>query len=97
MDSQAKNLDLEAAVTELENTAQQQLRGLASQSEAAIEAAQDKLSHAYRMVQMYQQFVKVNLSHAYRMVQMYQQFVKVNLSHAYRMVQMYQQFVKVTF
>ena len=52
-------MELESAVGDLEKTAQQQLRGLASQSEAAIEAAQDKLSSAYYTIQQYQHFVKV--------------------------------------
>ncbi|XP_033750064.1 centlein-like isoform X2 [Pecten maximus] len=58
MDCQNKKMELEDAVRELEATAQQQLRGLANQSEAAIEAAQDKLSLAYGKIQIYQQFVK---------------------------------------
>ncbi|XP_060068888.1 centlein-like [Ylistrum balloti] len=58
MDCQNKKMELEDAVRELEATAQQQLRGLANQSEAAIEAAQDKLGVAYGKVQIYQQFVK---------------------------------------
>ncbi|XP_069137975.1 centlein-like isoform X2 [Argopecten irradians] len=58
MDCQNKKMELEDAVRELEATAQQQLRGLANQSEAAIEAAQDKLSVAYGKIQIYQQFVK---------------------------------------
>lgn len=52
-------MELESAVGELEKTAQQQLRGLASQSETAIEAAQKKLSEAYYAIQQYQLFVKV--------------------------------------
>ncbi|XP_021361458.1 centlein-like, partial [Mizuhopecten yessoensis] len=58
MDCQNKKMELEDAVGELEATAQQQLRGLANQSEAAIEAAQDKLSLAYGKVQTHQHFVK---------------------------------------
>lgn len=52
-------MELESAVAELEKTAQQQLRGLASQSEVAIEAAQKKLAEAYYTIQQYQLFVKV--------------------------------------
>jgi len=59
MDTQNKKMELESAVGELENTAQQQLRGLATQSEIAIEAAQEKLTNAYRLIQNYQQFIKV--------------------------------------
>lgn len=58
MDTQNKKMELESAVGELESTAQQQLRGLATQSEIAIEAAQDKLTNAYRQIQNYQQFIK---------------------------------------
>ncbi|CAG2191183.1 CNTLN [Mytilus edulis] len=58
IDTQNKKMELESSVGELENTAQQQLRGLASQSEMAIEAAQDKLTNAYRQIQNYQQFIK---------------------------------------
>ncbi|KAK3097060.1 hypothetical protein FSP39_005997 [Pinctada imbricata] len=58
MDSQTRSMELESAVGELEKTAQQQLRSLASQSEAAIEAAQDKLSTSFYTIQQYQHFVK---------------------------------------
>lgn len=58
IDTQNKKMELESAVGELENTAQQQLRGLATQSEMAIEAAQEKLTNAYRQIQNYQQFIK---------------------------------------
>ncbi|XP_063434293.1 centlein-like isoform X2 [Mytilus trossulus] len=58
IDTQNKKMELESSVGELESTAQQQLRGLASQSEMAIEAAQDKLTNAYRQIQNYQQFIK---------------------------------------
>ncbi|XP_052101260.1 centlein-like isoform X3 [Mytilus californianus] len=58
IDTQNKKMELESSVGELENTAQQQLRGLATQSEMAIEAAQDKLTNAYRQIQNYQQFIK---------------------------------------
>ncbi|XP_061172760.1 centlein-like isoform X2 [Saccostrea echinata] len=58
LESQTRRMELESAVGDLENTAQQQLRGLAAQSEAAIEAAQRKLSEAYYTIQQYQQFVK---------------------------------------
>ena len=59
MESQTRRIELESAVAELEKTAQQQLRGLASQSEVAIEAAQKKLAEAYYTIQQYQLFVKV--------------------------------------
>lgn len=59
IESQTRRMELESAVGELEKTAQQQLRGLASQSETAIEAAQKKLSEAYYAIQQYQLFVKV--------------------------------------
>lgn len=59
MESQTRRMELESAVAELEKTAQQQLRGLASQSEVAIEAAQKKLAEAYYTIQQYQLFVKV--------------------------------------
>lgn len=59
MDTQNKKMELESAVGELENTAQQQLKGLATQSEMAIEAAQEKLTSAYSQIQNYQQFIKV--------------------------------------
>lgn len=58
IESQTRRMELESAVGELEKTAQQQLRGLASQSETAIEAAQKKLSEAYYAIQQYQLFVK---------------------------------------
>ncbi|XP_078314119.1 centlein-like isoform X3 [Crassostrea virginica] len=58
MESQTRRMELESAVAELEKTAQQQLRGLASQSEVAIEAAQKKLAEAYYTIQQYQLFVK---------------------------------------
>ncbi|XP_056021227.1 centlein-like isoform X3 [Ostrea edulis] len=58
VESQTRRMELESAVGELEKTAQQQLRGLASQSEVAIEAAQRKLSEAYYTIEQYQQFVK---------------------------------------
>ena len=59
MESQTRRMELESAVADLEKTAQQQLRGLASQSEVAIEAAQKKLAEAYYTIQQYQLFVKV--------------------------------------
>lgn len=58
IESQTRRMELESAVGELEKTAQQQLRGLASQSETAIEAAQKKLSEAYYAIQQYHLFVK---------------------------------------
>lgn len=58
IESQTRRMELESAMGELEKTAQQQLRGLASQSETAIEAAQKKLSEAYYAIQQYQLFVK---------------------------------------
>lgn len=58
IESQTRRMELESAVGELEKTAQQQLRGLANQSETAIEAAQKKLSEAYYGIQQYQLFVK---------------------------------------
>ena len=82
-------MELESAVGDLEKTAQQQLRGLASQSEAAIEAAQDKLSSAYYTIQQYQHFVKVR----HYTIQQYQHFVKVR----HYTIQQYQHFVKERF
>jgi hypothetical protein len=68
-------MELESAVGELEKTAQQQLRGLASQSEVAIEAAQRKLSEAYYTIQQYQQFVKVCVYNMYRFLSVIYMFL----------------------
>lgn len=69
MDCQNKKMELETSVTELERTAQQQMRSLAHHSEQAIEAAQDKLKLTYNQLQQYQQFIKVKSD------------IKINLSH----------------
>lgn len=61
-EAKAKCGQLEEALAELEKTAKQQLHGLATQSEAAIDAAQEQLTNSHMRIQQYQLFVKV--SHA---------------------------------
>ncbi|XP_012937407.1 centlein [Aplysia californica] len=50
---------LESALSELEVSAQQQLHGLATQSEAAIDAAKDKLTIAQTRLAQFQSMVKI--------------------------------------
>lgn len=59
MDAHNRKMELESALSELEKTARHQLQDLANHSEAAIEAAQEKLIEAHGQIQQYQQFVKV--------------------------------------
>ncbi|KAL5004814.1 hypothetical protein ScPMuIL_018270, partial [Solemya velum] len=58
MDAHNRKMELESALSELEKTARHQLQDLANHSEAAIEAAQEKLIEAHGQIQQYQQFVK---------------------------------------
>ena len=55
----SKVSELQASLSEVESTAQQQLHGLANQSEAAIDNAQKKLAVAHTQVQEYTNLVKV--------------------------------------
>ncbi|XP_048252870.1 centlein-like isoform X6 [Haliotis rufescens] len=57
-EAKAKCGQLEEALAELEKTAKQQLHGLATQSEAAIDAAQEQLTNSHTRIQQYQLFVK---------------------------------------
>ncbi|XP_064609188.1 centlein-like [Liolophura sinensis] len=55
---QVRKADLESAMSDLESTAQHQLHGLASHSEAAIEAIQVQLKASHTKLQIFQKFVK---------------------------------------
>ncbi|XP_046552812.1 centlein-like [Haliotis rubra] len=57
-EAKAKSGELEEALAELEKTAKQQLHDLATQSEAAIDAAQEQLTNSHTRIQQYQLFVK---------------------------------------
>lgn len=81
IESQTRRMELESAVGELEKTAQQQLRGLASQSETAIEAAQKKLSEAYYAIQQYQLFVKSLCQELIKRLNQSRFHLKETLSH----------------
>ncbi|KAK6180340.1 hypothetical protein SNE40_012512 [Patella caerulea] len=54
-----KYTNLESAMVDLEDTAKEQLHGLASQSEAAIDSVQVKLIETHEKVLKYEQFVKM--------------------------------------
>ncbi|KAK3606018.1 hypothetical protein CHS0354_025056 [Potamilus streckersoni] len=58
MECQNKKMELESSLTELEKTAQQQLKGLAHHSEVAIDTAQQKLAEAHAKIHMHQMFIK---------------------------------------
>ena len=54
--------ELQGAISDLERTTKEQLQGLVSQSELAIEAAHSKLVELQGRTQQYEQFVKVGRS-----------------------------------
>ncbi|XP_067666453.1 centlein-like isoform X2 [Haliotis asinina] len=57
-EAKAKSGELEEALAELEKTAKQQLHDLATQSEAAIDSAQEQLTNCHTRIQQYQLFIK---------------------------------------
>ncbi|RUS77367.1 hypothetical protein EGW08_014881 [Elysia chlorotica] len=59
LEANTKRSALESALSELEVSAQQQLHGLASQSEAAIDAARDKLTAAQTRLAQFHSLVKI--------------------------------------
>ncbi|KAK3776074.1 hypothetical protein RRG08_046741 [Elysia crispata] len=59
LESNSKRSALESALSELEASAQQQLHGLATQSEAAIDAAREKLTAAQTRLTQFHSMVKI--------------------------------------
>ncbi|XP_041369581.1 centlein-like isoform X2 [Gigantopelta aegis] len=79
-DCRAKCSELESAISELEHVTKQQLQGLVSQSEAAIETAHEKLATLQSRILQYEQFVKMLGNELLRNVQHTREQLKQTLA-----------------